>query len=93
MLPLLSQILFENSFRKVVFQILAKIETTRNKNRLFGRHFETVQHFTIFSGIMVSNSVYIYGANFITKFQWESGFLGGVPSPLGTNVSKSTLVT
>ena len=27
------------------FQILAKIEMTRNKNRLFGRHFETVQHF------------------------------------------------
>ena len=30
------------------FQILAKIEMTRNKNRLFGRHFETVQHFQIF---------------------------------------------
>ena len=27
------------------FQILAKIETTQTKNRLFGRHFETVQHF------------------------------------------------
>ena len=36
---------FEKSFGKVVFQILAKIEMTRNKNRLFGRHLETVQHF------------------------------------------------
>ena len=26
-------------------QILAKIEMTRNKNWLFGRHFQTVQHF------------------------------------------------
>ena len=26
------------------FPILAKIEMMRNKNRLFGRHFETVQH-------------------------------------------------
>ena len=38
----------ENSFGKVVFQILAKIEMTRNKNRLFGLHFETVQHFQLF---------------------------------------------
>ena len=28
----------------MVFQNLVKIEMTRNKNRLFGRHFETVQH-------------------------------------------------
>ena len=42
--PTLSQISLKNSFGKVVFQILAKIELTRNKNRLFGRHFETVQH-------------------------------------------------
>ena len=27
------------------FQILAKIEMTRNKNCLFGCHFEKVQHF------------------------------------------------
>ena len=32
----------------MVFQNLAKIEMTRNKNRLFGRHFETVQHFNFF---------------------------------------------
>ena len=44
----LSQISLRNSFGKVFFQILAKIEMTRNKDWLFGRHFETVQHFTIF---------------------------------------------
>ena len=27
-------------------QILAKTEMTRNKNRLFGRHFESLQHFS-----------------------------------------------
>ena len=46
--PTLSQISLKNSFGKVVFQILAKIEMMRNKNRLFGRHFETVQHFQFF---------------------------------------------
>ena len=46
--PTLSQISLKNSFGKVVSQILAKIEMTRNKNRLFGRHFETVQHFQFF---------------------------------------------
>ena len=29
-----------NSFGKVVFQILAKIEISQNKNQLFGRHFK-----------------------------------------------------
>ena len=43
--PALSQISLKNSFGKVVFQILAKIEMTRNKNQLFGRHFEMVQLF------------------------------------------------
>ena len=44
---------------------------------------------------MVSNSVYIYGANFIAKFRWESGISEGgyMEPPLGTNRSKSTLVT
>ena len=46
--PSLSQISLKNSFGKVVFQNLAKIEMTRNKNRLFGRHFETVQHLIFF---------------------------------------------
>ena len=44
----LSQISLKNSFEKVVFQILAKIEMTRNKNQLFGHHFETVQDFQFF---------------------------------------------
>ena len=39
----------EKFFWEVVFQILAKIEMMRNKNRLFGRRFETVKHFQIFS--------------------------------------------
>ena len=46
--PTLSQISLKNSSGKVVFQILAKIKMTRNKYRLFGRHFETVQHFQNF---------------------------------------------
>ena len=46
--PTLSQISLKNSFGKVIFPILAKIEMMRNKNRLFGRHFETVQHFQLF---------------------------------------------
>ena len=73
--PTLSQILLTNSFGKVLFQILAKIEKTRNKNRLFGRHFETVQHFQLFFCRIVNfYSPYIYGA-FIAKFWWKSGFL------------------
>ena len=39
---------WKNSFGKVVFQILAEIEMSRNENRLFGRHFETVKIFYIF---------------------------------------------
>ena len=46
--PTLSQISLKNSFGKVVFQILVKIKMTQNKNQLFGRHFETVQHFQLF---------------------------------------------
>ena len=86
--PTLSQISLKNSFGKEVFQILAKIKTMQNKNRLFGHHFETAHIKTKKkkeSGIMVSNSAYIYGANFIAKFRWESGFLGGsMEPPLGT---------
>ena len=44
----LSQISLKNSFGKVVFQILAKIKMTQNKNRLLGRHFETEQHCQFF---------------------------------------------
>ena len=76
--PTLSQISLKNSFGKVVFQILAKIEMMRNENRLFGRHFETVQHFQhFFSRIVTFYSPYICGANFIAKFRWKNGFLKG----------------
>ena len=73
--PTLSHISLKNSFGKVVFQILAKIEMMRNKNRLFGRHFETVPHFQFFCRIVIFYRPYICGANFIAKFGWESGFL------------------
>ena len=72
----LSQISLKNSFGKVFFQILAKIEMTRNKNRLFGRHFEMVQYFQFFFfRTVIFYSPYICGANFIAKFGRESGFL------------------
>ena len=70
----MSQNSMKNSCGKVVFQILAKIEMTRNKNRSFGLHFETVQLFCC-CRIMVFYSAYIHGANFIAKFCWKSGFL------------------
>ena len=50
----------KNSFGKVVFQIFAEIEMTRNENWLFGRHLETVEKFYIFPLNMVVISVYIY---------------------------------
>ena len=88
----LSQISLKNSFGKVVFQIFAKIEMTRNKNWLFGRHFETVQHFQIFFEELWFFTVRTY------MVQISAGkvvFYGWVPRnpPLGTNGSKSTLVT
>ena len=40
--------------------------------------------------IMIFYSPYIYSANFVAKFRWESGFLRGVPwTTLGTNGIKS----
>ena len=50
---------WKNSFEKVFFKVLAKIEIMRNKNWLFGRHFETVQHFDFFFRIMIFYSSYI----------------------------------
>ena len=55
---------------------------TRNENRLFGRHFETVQIVYIFPLNMVVISVYIYGVKVIKKFRWDNGFLRGVPYEL-----------
>ena len=78
------------------FQILAKIEMVRNKNRYLAAILERcIIKKKKKSGIIIFNSAYIYGVNFIAKFRLESGFLrgfNGTPS-LGTNGSKSTLVT
>ena len=50
-----------------VLLIFAKIEMTQNKNRLFGRYFETVQFF-------FWNMFMIYGVEIIYKFRWEMVF-------------------
>ena len=76
----------------MVFQILAKVEMMQTKNWLFSRHFETVQHFHIFPGIMVFHTYMVQ-----ISLQNSGGkvvFLGGsMEPPLGTNGSKSTMVT
>ena len=79
----------------MVFQILAKIEMTWTKNRLFGRNFETVQHFNFFPELWFQ-TVHTYMVQI--SLQNSGGkmvFLRGVPwkPPFGTNGSKSTLVT
>ena len=58
--PNLSQISLKNSFGNVFFQILAEIEMMWNENRLFGRHFETVQIFYIFFPEIWLSLVYIH---------------------------------
>ena len=81
----------------MVFQNLAKIEMTRNKNRLFGRHFETVQHLNFF--FFAELWLFMTRTYMVQISLQNSGgkvvFSGGVPwnPPLGTNGSKSTLVT
>ena len=78
---------------KVVFQILAKIEM-QNKNWLFGRHFETIQHLICFCRILFCIVHTCLVQIFIAKFRWGSGLLGGsMEPPLGTNKSENTLVT
>ena len=92
--PTLSQISLKNSFRKVVFQILAKIEMMRNKNRLFGHHFETVQYFQFLFAELWFFIVHTYIVQI--SLQNSGGkvvFLRGPWNPLGNNESKSTLVT
>ena len=53
------------------------------KNRLFGRHFETVQHFNFLSRIMVFDSVYIHRTYMVQISLQNSGgkvgFLGAIP--------------
>ena len=92
-LNFIEKFLWEN-----VFQILAKIEMTRNKNRLFGRHFQTVQGFQFFFFLQNSDFFIVHTYKVQISLQNSGGkvvFYGWVPRnpPLGTNVSKSTLVT
>ena len=74
----------EKFFLESDFQILAKIEMTRNKNRLFGRHFETVQHFDFF----FQNFFFTDHTYMVTKFRWKSGFPWTPPplAPTGVKV-------
>ena len=73
------------------FQILTKM--MRNKNRLLGRHFETVQYlkkktelwFLIVHEYMMQISMQNSSGKVVS-----GGFHG---TPLGTNASKSSLVT
>ena len=90
--PSLSQISLKNSFGKVVFQNLAKIEMTRNKNRLFGRHFETEQYFKIVFAelrffIARTYMVQISLQNSGGKVVFSGGFHGTPPwAPTGVKV-------
>ena len=79
----------------MVFQSLAKIEMTRNKNRLFGRHFETVQHFKIFFAELWFFMTRTYMVQISLQNSCGKVVFWGGPwnPPLGTKGSKSTLVT
>ena len=69
------------------FQNLAKIEMTRNKIGYLAailKRYNILKFF--FCRIVIFYDPYIYGANFIAKFRWESGFLrggGSMEPPLG----------
>ena len=94
--PTLSQISLKNSFGKVVFQILAKIKMTQNKNRLFAAILKRYNIFTFFFAELWIFIAHTYMVQIsLQKFRWESGFLrlGPYEPSLGTNGSKSTLVT
>ena len=75
--PTLGQISLKNSFGKVVFQILAKIKMMRNEIGYLAAILKRYNIFIFFFFCRIVNfySPYIYGANFIAKFRWESGFL------------------
>ena len=84
--PTLSQISLKNSFGKVVFQILAKIEMMGNKNRLFGRHFETVQHvlffFLFLCRILISYSLYMVQISLQIRLGKWFSTVGSLGTPL-----------
>ena len=81
------------------FQILTKIEMTRNRNWLFGRHFETVQYFHFFFFFFFAELCFYIAHTYMVQISLQNSggkvvFYGWVPrNPLGTNGSKSTLVT
>ena len=81
----------------MVFQILAKIGRKIKIGYLavILKRYNIVKIFLQNCDFLESIHTYIYGANFITKFRWESDFLKGcsMEPPLGTNGSKSNLVT
>ena len=90
--PSLSQISFKKSSGKVVFffQNLATIEMRWDKNRLFCRHFETVQHFRIFwQNCDFLLPVHIW-CKFHCKIPFGKWFSQGVPwtplAPTGVKV-------
>ena len=68
----------------MVFQNLAKIEMRRNKNRLFCRHFETVQHL-----IFVQNCDFFMSRTYMVQISLQnsggkvvfSGRFQGTPPP------------
>ena len=77
------------------FQTLAKIEMMRNNNnRLFGHHFETVQHLNFFPEIWFFRVRTHMAQISLQNSGGKMVFLGGsMEPPMGTNGSKSTLVT
>ena len=76
--PNLSQI----SLKKILWESVFS-NFGRNENRLFGRHFETVQIFFPPEICLWLVYIYIYGVKIYKKFRWESGFLkGGSMDPL-----------
>ena len=75
-----SNVNLKNSFGKVVSQMLAKIEMTRSKNRLFGRHV-AVQHLKKYRIMIFFYSAYIYGANISAKSGGKVVFGGYMEPP------------
>ena len=66
------------------FQNLAKIEMTRNKIQLFGRHFQTVQHFRIFFAELWFFIAHTYMVQIsLQNSGGKNDFSGGSMDPLG----------
>ena len=67
----------KNSFGKVVFQILAEIEMTRNEIGYLAAFWNgtNILYFLTWYIVVISVYIYIYGIKINKKFRWESGFL------------------